>query len=237
MSENSLAPIYLLADSQLLFSTEEENRFIDSIRGTVNDPLAPCAYIGASNGDEPAFYSIFEAAMESLGFRDCRMILSQLSQDDAAFVSRARIILLAGGDVEKGWRTFEENGLKQIITRRFTEGALLIGVSAGAVQLGQLGVTTGQSMNRYFETFKLVPFIVGVHEEGEEWEGLKASVQNQNGKQGIGIPFGGGAIYHPDGAIEPIRYPLCEVFMQDRIKQSLLFPKPMADVINAESVC
>src|SRR5262249_37511312 len=125
------------------------------------------AYIGASNGDHPDFYAIFTAAMEGVGVFECRMIPSALSEADMAFLNEADIILLAGGDVEAGWRVFLSNGLNELVVRKYFEGASLIGVSAGAVQLGRCCLAGDGSL---IETFKLVPFIVGAHEEANNWK-------------------------------------------------------------------
>jgi hypothetical protein len=35
-------------------------------------------------------------------------------------------------------------------------------------------------------------------------------------KRGIGLPTGGGAIYHPDHTLEPLRHPLVELSLQER---------------------
>jgi len=166
------------------------------------------AYIGASNGDNPDFYAIFVAAMEGVGIVDCRMIPSVVSEADLGFLNDADIILLAGGDVEVGWRAFLSNGLNKHIVRRYREGTTLIGVSAGAVQLGLCGLAANGSM---IETLKLVPFIIGAHEEADNWETttklLRLSATNV---RALGLPKGGGAIYHHD-TIEPLRHPLVEI--------------------------
>ncbi|HJP95623.1 MAG TPA: Type 1 glutamine amidotransferase-like domain-containing protein [Pyrinomonadaceae bacterium] len=201
--------IFLLADSQLLFWRENGQLLIESVvKASTRDRLK-AAYVGASNGDNPDFYDIFVAAMEQAGIFDCRMIPSAVSDTDLAFLNDADIILLAGGDVETGWRTFLTNGLKDHIIRRYFEGASLIGISAGAVQLGLCCL----AMDGYLiETFKLVPFIIGAHEESNNWktttELLRLSATNT---RAIGLPTGGGAIYHQGHAIEPLRHPLVEL--------------------------
>ena len=155
---SSLQPILLFADSQLLFWRDGEQHLLERF---VTRGQLKAAYIGASNGDDPAFYSIFVSAMEGAGVADCRMIRSAISEADMAFLNDADIILLAGGDVEVGWRVFLNNGLSDHIVRRYFEGALLIGISAGAVQLGLCGLAADGSL---IETFKLVPYIIGAHE-------------------------------------------------------------------------
>ena len=198
-----LQPIVLLADSQLLFWRENDQLLLERIlKGS------KAAYIGASNGDNPDFYAIFVAAMEGFGIFDCRLIPSDVSEADLAFLNEADIILLAGGDVELGWRTFLTNGLNNHIVRRYFEGATLIGISAGAVQLGLCGLAADGSL---FETFKLVPFIIGAHEESNNWKTttdlLRLSATNT---RAIGLPTGGGAIYE-DQTLEPLRHPLVEL--------------------------
>src|SRR2546423_9704340 len=96
----SIKPLYLLADSQLLFLRETEHAFMNRIREALDSTDPKAAYLGASNGDDPAFYSIFEAAMQSIGISQCRMVPVHPSADDLAFLQSADLVLLAGGDVE-----------------------------------------------------------------------------------------------------------------------------------------
>jgi cyanophycinase len=222
-----MQPIYLFADSQLLFWRNRDELFLDSIRNLIDGSAPKAAYVGASNGDDPAFYSIFEAAMEGIGIEDCRMILSSFPADDQLFIDDSDIILLAGGDVERGWNVFNEVGLKDVIIRKYYEGSVLIGISAGAVQLGMFGLSEAEgSANRLIDTFKLIPFIISTHEEREEWVSLKGALQLLNGSvKGIGIPTGGGLVYHPDHSIEAIRYPSSELTMRDgELNCSILIP-------------
>jgi cyanophycinase len=222
-----LQPIYLFADSQLLFWKSQENLFLNHIEEMIARAAPKAAYIGASNGDDPQFYSIFEAAMENTGVQDCRMILSSFGRDDESFVNESDIILLAGGNVEQGWNAFNSSGLKETIFRKYYEGALLIGISAGAAQLGMFGMVEEEPVNKLIDTFKLVPFIISAHDEKQEWKSLRETIQLLNGSaKGIGISSGGGMVYYPDQSIEAIRHPLNEYSMRDGIiRYSLLIPK------------
>src|SRR5215467_3144281 len=107
----ALQPIYLFADSQLLFWRTAEGLFLNRITEPLTAAPPRAAYVGASNGDDPQFYAIFEFAMEGIGVRDCRMIRSSFSADDESFIREADIVLLAGGDVERGWQVLSETGL------------------------------------------------------------------------------------------------------------------------------
>jgi peptidase E len=225
-----IKPLYLLADSQLLFWKEEEHFFIERIRGEIDSEEPKAAYLGASNGDNPEYYSLFEAAMEPIGVSQRRMIPSRPSSEDLAFLQSADLVLLAGGDVGLGWKTFEQNGVKELIARRRYDGAIFVGVSAGAVQLG-LGAfidpPAESSAMKKLEMFQFAPFYVGAHEEQDKWWNLQLLVNaSQPDTRGIGIPTGGGAIYGPDGSVEPIRKPLTEFLKEEsKVRESLLFPE------------
>jgi len=201
-----LQPIFLLADSQLLFWRDGGQLLLERV--VTRDQLK-AAYIGASNGDDPNFYEIFVSAMEGVGVVDRRMIPSAVSEADMEFLNNADVILLSGGDVEVGWRVFLNNGLSEHIIRRYYEGASLIGVSAGAVQLGLCGLAADGSL---IETFKLVSFIIGAHEESDNWKTTRELLRLSGpGKTALGLPAGGGAIYHPDHTVEALRHPLVKL--------------------------
>jgi peptidase E len=235
---DSLKPIYLLADSQLLFWRQYDSVFLESVRSEIVKENPKAAYVGASNDDQPEFYQIFEAGMEGIGIRDCRMIRASFPDDDAAFMEEADLILLAGGDVETGWNAFQQNGFGEALVRRYYEGALLIGVSAGAVQLGWAAAARAgdDSSGVLLETFKLVPYIVGVHEEKTGWQELNKLVVEMKGAiRGLGIPSGAGAIYRPARSIEPVRHLLSEYLLSSTgMTHNLLVP--VSDVLESTEV-
>ncbi len=238
MSEEPIAgrelkPIYCLADSQLLFWREPETDvpWLETIAHDLPAEGASAAYLGASNGDDPDFYSIFSAAMESIGITDHRMILSTFPDEDRRFLDRADLILLAGGDPLRGWRVFEQSGIRDVISRRYFEGATLVGISAGAAQLGWAIAPEDRApdeigRNAVHLTFRLVPAILEAHGEASDWQLLRRLLHVSDlTVRGLGLPSGGGLAYHPDGTVEPLRRPLQEIVLDDgALRQSLLFP-------------
>lgn len=224
----AIKPIFLLADSQLLFWRDEEGRrFLDRalelIAAEAPDKQPAAAYLGASNGDAPEFYELFVAAMGEIGIHDCRHIPSKPGDEDFAFLEQADLILLAGGDVRRGWEAFAEAGLKDKIAARYYAGAVLVGVSAGAVQLGLKGWDEDDS--KLFDTFCLVPFVIDAHDEPSWSRLLRAVAKAGEHARGLGLPMGGGALYHPDYSVEPVRQPLTEVDLTESgPRQALLFP-------------
>lgn len=225
---NTIKPIFLLADSQLLFWRGEEGRLLlERARALIEDDqpgrALRAAYLGASNGDRPEFYELFLAAMAEIGFNDCRLIPSRPEPGDLAFLDEADLILLAGGDVRRGWESFQQSGIQGKLIERYYAGALLVGVSAGAVQLGLKGWS--EDGTDLFDTLRLVPFVVDAHDE-PSWARLNRVVPRAGEHaRGFGIPSGGGAVYHPDYSVEPVRHPLVEVDVAEQgVRQSLLFP-------------
>lgn len=229
-SAPELQPLYLFADSQLLFWKHNDRLLLDTaLDGLARDTPISAAYVGASNGDTLDYYEIFEAAVDSIGIADRRMIHSSFGPDDRAFLERAHLIVLAGGDVRLGWNAFEKTGMKDVILQRYAHGAVLVGVSAGAVQLGRYGIaeTSESPAGAPFEVFKLVPMIIDTHDEQAGWSRLSRTVRLLNGAAaGLGIPTGGGAVMHTDATIEPLRRPAHEFrFDGERVAHSLLCPE------------
>ncbi len=203
-----MQPIFLLADSQLLFSTESGRPFLERVRGRLGGGAPVAAYVGASNRDRPEFFSIFEAAMEQVGLRDCRMIRSEYGPNDRASLLAADVVLLAGGDVARGWRVMESTGMGADLVARYRGGAVLMGVSAGAVLLGRKGWAEDEGEPRTFDALGLVPFVVDAHDEAGGWERLRRVIQAPpGGLRGMGIPTGGGVVYEPDGGLHSVRTP------------------------------
>lgn len=214
-----MKPIYLLADSQLLFYREPQQLWLASLKSWLTATSIRAAYIGASNDDQPEFYALFQAAMSNIGIDDCRHIVADFSLIDQQFIADAQIILLAGGDVAKGWQVFNQLGLATVIKQRYQQGAILIGTSAGAIQLGLAGYLTSSEdrVPKFAPLLQLVPYIIDVHDERANWPRLQKLLRGEiilpanltiNADQLIGIVSGGGLIYYPDQRIEAVRYPL-----------------------------
>ena len=223
-----LQPLYLLADSQLLFWKHNGRLLLEAaLDGLTGGSPVQAAYIGASNGDRVEYYGIFEAAMDAVGIRYRRMIDSSFGADDRAFLRRAQLIVLAGGDVRLGWNTFERTGMKDVIVERYVHGAIVVGVSAGAVQLGRYAVieTPGSRKTEVFEVFKLVPLVIDTHDEKTDWARLSRTIRSLEGAAtGVGIPSGGGVVVHQDFTVEPLRLPAHEFRYDDgRVAHSLLW--------------
>jgi peptidase E len=200
-----LSPIYLFADSQLLFWKQDEVPFLRTILRYISAEPPKAAYVGLSNGNVPEFFEIFKCAMEGLGISNCRMLSQEFGREDSEFLEESNVVLLSGGDTIGGWQAISACGLREGIVQRYLEGAVLIGISAGAVQLGLC--TAAPTSDSVIPTLGLVPFVVGAHDE-HGWHDLQRIMRlaGQNGPaKGLGIPSGGGLAYHPDHSLTPLR--------------------------------
>jgi cyanophycinase len=221
------APVYLFADSQLLYASPGGRPLLAAAVDAAGSAEPRAAYVGASNGDRPEYYAIFEGAMEVIGVRDRRMILSGYSAQDRAYLRSADLVVLAGGDVGAGLRVLRETGMDDDIDERRREGAVLVGVSAGAVQLGAMGWLGDEpAEGELVATLGIVPFSVDAHDEASGWRRLRQLVvRSLPGSVGIGVPAGGGIVHHPDGTVEPVGRSAVELRVEDdRIVESILYP-------------
>jgi cyanophycinase-like exopeptidase len=127
---------------------------------------------------------------------------------------------------------FVETGMGEFVVRRYYEGALVLGVSAGAVQLGLYGLMeNGAATAGLVETFGLVPFVIDAHDEGREWGRLRRAVRLVGGDaKGIGIPTGGGVIYYPDRRVEAVRRPLHQLSSEGGEVGEVLLPPKQGEV-------
>jgi cyanophycinase len=210
---------FLLSDSQPLFRSGGDT-LLPALQESVQVSernVTRAAYIGASNGDAPEFFDLFVAAMDRINLHESRMIRAEFGSDDRAFLESADLVLLAGGDVDDGWEIMKRTGMDAVITSRYYSGAVVLGVSAGAVQLG-LG-WHGRHGGQVSDGLKLVPYYIGVHGERDDWVPLRTLVQSKEEyAKGFGIPLGGAMIYHADMSMEAVRYPVAE--FEKSVKQN-----------------
>lgn len=223
-----IQPVYLMADSEMLFWKRGPQFLLEKALASLPKTKADlkAAYIGASNGDQPAYYDIFLYAMEQVSITACRMITSRFTKADRDFLKRADVLLLSGGEVKRGWKTFQKTGLDKYILDRYFEGAIVVGVSAGSIQAGLYGWDNKGSV---FKTLKMVPFVIDVHDEKEDWARLKKVIHLiPTAITAIGIPRRGGLVYHPDQTLEALRKPLTEFsIVEGAVRENLIFPQEL----------
>jgi hypothetical protein len=80
-----------------LFWTDHAQSVAQPIRAAIDHDVPTAAYIGAANGDDPAFFGIFEAAMDLASVRERHMIHADFVPTGLAALESADVSLPAGG--------------------------------------------------------------------------------------------------------------------------------------------
>lgn len=227
-SQKRRSPIYLFADSQLLFWQNMNGLFfLQDELSNLDRPINKAVYIGAANGDDLSFYHLFQSAMETLGSPECFFLKTDTDLSEAIDrVTNADLVLLAGGDVRCGWECIKP--LKEALVYCYHQGTVLLGVSAGAVHLGALAWSDQRVLcaSDLYATLGLASCLVGAHDERNEWSQLKQVMTLTEGcYTGLGIPFGGGVAVEYDGAIRALRKPVVCFEFDQSLNQSFLLPK------------
>lgn len=179
------------------------------------------AYLGAANGEQPRWYRAIERA---LGKRYGAKVLHARAGTEAEIAETRRVlagadvIYAGGGDVALLADRIVGSGLDAIVRARHRAGALLIGVSAGAIGLTAYWVRfpdddpTLERPTR-FRCIGAVPIAIDVHDEAADWEELRALLWAWGHEEpdaiveGFGIPSRGALEIGPDGVPTPLGPP------------------------------
>ena len=171
------------------------------------------AYVGAANGDQRRWFErVAETVAKRFGAR-CRLART-VGVDDrgpaAELIERADVIYLAGGDVSALSERVHALQLGELIRRRHQEGAMLVGVSAGAIGLTKYWVEfEGDEPARRFPCVGALPFAVDCHDEDSDWEELRALLARwaadapDEEVDAWGIPAGGALEVDSAGRVRP----------------------------------
>jgi hypothetical protein len=130
-------------------------------------------------------------------------------------VDAAQLIYLGGGDVSLLAERAHALGLAEQIRRRHREGALVVGVSAGAIGLTRYWVQFPEdddvtTLPKRFACVGALDIAVDCHDEESDWEELRALLaawaREEPGAsvEAYGIPMGGGLELGPDGTVTPL---------------------------------
>lgn len=191
-------PVVLLADSQLLFNHARAVVFHQQLRRFLKGQEqgrsagAYCVYVGAANNNRPEFFAMAEQALSGLGFPRCEFLKAGLTDLKTPQQTPA-LILLAGGDPLLGWQTLEQPELQAWLVEQWHKGALLLGISAGAMHLTSAVLAEGGKP--YRQSFmELYPLVTFVHEEAEDWPSYQAfqALGDSQQRSCLKIPFGSG---------------------------------------------
>jgi cyanophycinase-like exopeptidase len=113
-------------------------------------------------------------------------------------------------------RVLTEKSVVPLIKKRYNEGALIIGVSAGSIMLAKQWINWPDENNeasaQLFPCMNIAPILCDTHGEEDKWNELNSLLRLTDGDQtGYGIPGGGAMRISADGTVEAIRMPLYRI--------------------------
>jgi hypothetical protein len=168
------------------------------------------AWVGAANDDSLPWFDRAASVLRARYGADVRMVRTTVDGDDSLrLVDEAPVIYLPGGDVSRLSERVRALGLDEKIRRRHAAGALVVGVSAGAIGLTRWWVEfpdDGRPPYR-IPCVGAVDVAVDCHDEESDWEELRALLvaweQQEPGAvvDAYGIPLGGAIEIAPSGTV------------------------------------
>lgn len=201
-AENPLSLTGLLADSRPLFEAPLQEVLRAWMAGCQRRgmPAVQGVYVGASNGDEPAYFELAQGFFAALGIHDAWHWLPDAGRALPS-PSHPCLIVLAGGSVLQGWLALNTEPWQSWLRCYEAGPRAVLGVSAGAVQL-----TGGLDDNgRQWRGLGMHELTLSVHDETTEW----ASAQwllSRGAERLLCLPFGsavclcGGSTWAVSGA-------------------------------------
>ena len=178
------------------------------------------AYVGAANRDQAAWYLRVSDTLRTR--HGARVELARTMVDNPGpargALEDADLIYLAGGDVQLLATRLRVLGLDSVLRSCHAAGAMLLGISAGAIALGPCWISfpddqAALDRARRFPCIGAVPFAVDCHDEEGDWEELRALLGRwalddpKATVEGYGIPHGGALELDERGLVSVIGTP------------------------------
>ena len=215
---NSL-PIYLLAGGPGA-KRQSPDPILQMALRELGKTKPTVAYIGAAHGDSLMFFLFIKRLITAAGAGKVELVPLVKKKSDMekaqSIIQLADCIFVSGGDVKEGMRVLTERSVIALIKKRYNEGALIIGVSAGSIMLAKQWIDWPDENNEasaeLFPCMNIAPVLCDTHGEEDEWNELHSLVHLTEGDQiGYGIPSGGAMRISPDGVVEAISMPLFRI--------------------------
>jgi peptidase E len=210
---NNLKPVYLLSGDSY-HHRKSRDPLIREMLAETGRAHPSVAYIGTASGDDPVFFNVIKTLFERTGAGHVELVplaaRESNSENSQAILESADVVFISEGDVDLGMKTIRDRAIAGLIRRRYQEGAVLAGFSAGSILLSRQWVrwrdpdddTTAES----FDCIGVVPLVCDMHDEADGWEELKTllRLRQVEGEVGYGIPTSMGLRVHPDHRVEAI---------------------------------
>lgn len=202
---SDIKPAYLISGGP----SADRAQLVDDLRTALESGGGaglPVVYVGTANHDDGRFFSLMEAALLAAGAGS--VTLAPIWGDSAdieearRLLAGAEVIFLSGGEPEDGMEGLRKAGLAGLLEERYREGALYVGISAGAIMMGEhwvhWDVKGDDSTARLIDCLGFFPMTFDAHGEQEDWKDLRCALSLMgSGSRGYGLSNDG--FYQVDG--------------------------------------
>jgi len=215
----TILPIYLLAGGPGA-KRQSPDPILQMALHELNKTKPSVAYIGAAHGDSLMFYLFIKRLIVAAGAGKVELVPLAKKKSNIAeaqlIIQSSDCIFVSGGDVSEGMRVLTEKSVIPLIKKRYDEGALIIGVSAGSIMLAKQWINwpdeNDEASAELFPCMNIAPVLCDTHGEEDKWNELHSLLRLTDGDQiGYGIPSGGALRISTDGAVEAISLPLYRI--------------------------
>lgn len=177
--------------------------------------------IGAANGDDRAFGWATVKLLQKAGAGEVLWPrVTGRRKDPAAMrdaLKKAHVVFVSGGDVEEGMRVLAELDLVGPVRAAARRGAVCVGISAGAIMLGERWIRWPHAKAtddeaETFECLEIAPVTIDTHGEKDGWGEVRSfvavrAVETRKPALAWGIPSGGCLRVTREGDVTAIGYP------------------------------
>jgi cyanophycinase-like exopeptidase len=136
-------------------------------------------------------------------------------EHDRAVVDRADLVFVSGGDPTLGAKVLARTGAAGWLREAHARGTPMMGVSAGAIDLGAWWIDWPEDEDAPEEQADVVPcvgvvpgYVFDTHDEEDGWEELHVASRllARRGEKSrfLGIPTKGALVFEPHGAMEVV---------------------------------
>lgn len=166
----------------------------------------PIAFVPAANCP-PDYGEAFLARYAELGAPPGYVvpIHDEVSASDGLNVRRltqAGLIYIGGGDARALLETMTGTLALEAIAAAFAAGAVIVGMSAGAIALAEWGVSPDPGVGVLKGWGWLSKIVVAPHYAREQSDALRAALIDHPGMMGVGIPDDAALALGPDGQVQ-----------------------------------
>jgi len=215
----TILPIYLLAGGPGA-KRQSPDPILQMALRELGKTKPSVAYIGAAHGDSLMFYLFIKRLIVAAGAGKVELVPLAKKKSNIAeaqlIIQSSDCIFVSGGDVSEGMRVLTEKSVIPLIKKRYDEGALIIGVSAGSIMLAKQWINwpdeNDEASAELFPCMNIAPVLCDTHGEEDKWNELHSLLRLTEGDQiGYGIPSGGALRISTDGTVEAVGLPLYRI--------------------------